>query len=260
MRVGVSVASGEAALAKKCGFDYVELAGKRVQAMDQRDFDDLRRELDGARISCRGFNAYCPRELVIAGEGANPAFAAAYARKLLPRAQALGVRVVGIGSPFSRILPENFDSDLAFRQTVDFFRATGEVFARAGIRVCVESLGRCYCNWINRIGEAIWIARAVAMDNVGVVADFYNMEREGEADRRFSREELPRIFHAHISDDDGSERLRSFLKPEKAGAHVSRVRGLIEAGYDGDITLEIDLPLDPARAIGSLATLRQAGQ
>ncbi len=260
MRVGVSIAPGEAALAKNCGFDYVELAGKHVQRMGQRVFDALRWELDRARIPCLGFNAYCPGDLVIAGEGADPVRAAAYARKLLPRAQALGVHTVGIGSPFSRILPEHYAPEQAFQQTVDFFRATGEVFGLAGIRVCVEALGQCYCNWINRVDEALQIARAAALSNVGVVVDFYNMEHEGEADRCFLQEELPWIFHAHISDDDGTPQQRSFLKPEKAGMHIERVQKLAESGYDGDITLEIDLPLDSPRAIGSLAILRQAAK
>lgn len=260
MSAGISIVPGEAALAHACGFDYVELAGKCVQAMSAREFDALRRELDDAGIGCRGLNAYCPAELVISGPGANADAASSYARRLLPRARALGVKVVGIGSPFSRILPDGYDRVMARHQAIHFFRATGEVFAMAGIQVCVEALGRCYCNWINRVDEAIEIAQAVASAGVGVVVDFYNMEHEGEANRSFSEGEMGRILHAHLSDDDGSPQRRSFLRPAQADGHIARIRGLCAAGYAGDFTLEIDVPLDPARAMASLAIMRQAAE
>ena len=96
------------------------------------------------------------------------------------------------------------------------------------------------------------------MDNVGVVADFYNMEHMGEADAPLPAAQISRVFHAHISDDDGSPQRRYFLRPEKALRHIRRVQGLIKAGYAGNLTLEIDLPVDRARAEESLNILRQA--
>lgn len=130
----------------------------------------------------------------------------------------------------------------------------------AGIRVCVEALGTCYCNFINRTEEAFRLAEETGMENVGVVLDFYNMEHMNEADRSLTDLDPGKIFHAHISDDDGSPRRRSFLQPGKAEIHIRRIRGLIQTGYTGGITLETDLPLDKERAGRSLDILRQAAQ
>lgn len=255
MKIGCTIAPQEIDLAAECGFDYVEFAGKVIALMEEEEFLQVRRALERAQIACRGFNAYCPRDLVIAGLGADSNLARHYAMKLLLRAQALGVHKVGIGSPLSRMLPPGYPADRAHRELVAFFRATGEVFNRAAIEVCVEALGPCYCNCINRLSEAVDIARAVRQANVGVVVDFYNMEHAGEADREFSHEEIAWIRHVHISDDDGSPQTRSFLKSDKARLHRARIQRLVETGYAGDITLEIDVPLSRDRARCSLSIL-----
>ena len=260
MRIGCSITPSEVELAAECGFDYVELAGKVIAAMDEQEFTRLLKKLEKAQIPCFGFNAYCPREVIIAGPGTDPYLAYRYAQKLFPRAQALGIRRIGVGSPFSRMLPADYPQSRARGELVSFFRATGKVFAPAGVEVCVEALGHCYCNCINRVEEAIDIARTVDRLNVGVVVDFYNMEQEGEGDRVFYPKEAKWIRHAHISDDDGSPQLRSFLRSDKAFQHLERVQRLLSAGYAGDITLEIDVPLEKRRAEHSLAILRYAAQ
>ena len=258
--LGCVITPGEAAAAAACGFDYVELSGKAIVAMNEREFSGLLSELDRAGIRCAGVNAYCPAEIVIAGEGFDEKTAAAYARRLVPRLKRVGAGIAGIGSPFSRILPEGFSRELAWRQAVAFYRVTGEEMLDAGIRVCVEALGTCYCNFINRTEEAFQLAEETGMENVGVVLDFYNMEHMNEADNPLTGLNAAKIFHAHISDDDGSPRRRSFLRPVKAEDHIRRIRNLIRTGYVGGITLEIDLPLDRERAGGSLDILRQAAE
>ena len=256
--LGCVIMPGEAETAGTCGFDYAELSGKAVAAMNDREFSSLLSELDRAGIPCAGVNAYCPAEIVIAGNGFDEKAAAAYARRLVPRLRRLGAGIVGIGSPFSRILPEGFDRALAWRQAAAFFRVTGEEMQDAGIRVCVEALGTCYCNFINRTEEAFRLAEETGMENVGVVLDFYNMEHMNEADRPLTDLNTGKIFHAHISDDDGSPRRRSCLRPGKAEDHIRRIRRLIRTGYSGGITLETDLPLDREQAESSLDILRQA--
>lgn len=258
--LGCTVVPGEAAKAKACGFDYVELSGKAVAAMEDSAFRSLLAELDRAGIRCRGVNAYCPAEIVIAGNGFDECRTADYARRLIPRLKQLGAGLVGIGSPMSRVLPEDYDRALAWKQAVRFYRITAGEMAEAGLRICVEALATCYCNFLNRSEEAFRLAEETGMDNVGVVLDFYNMEHMGEADGLPAGMDVRKMFHAHISDDDGSPRRRDFLRPEKAEAHLRRVRGLIRAGYTGGITLETDLPFDREKAEKSIHILRKAVQ
>jgi sugar phosphate isomerase/epimerase len=166
----------------------------------------------------------------------------------------LGVRVIGVGSPLSRRLPPGYPTGRARAEATAFLRILRDRTAGAGVTVCVEALADCYCNFVNTLPEA---AELAALAGCRVVLDYYNMERMGEADTDV-RPYLPLIAHAHISDDDGSPRLRAPLKAEKAEVHRARIRRLREAGYDRTMTLETDIPFSAARAAESLGLIRGA--
>jgi len=241
------------------GLDYAEFSGRNVCAMEPGTFKELTHIVRDAGLPCRGFNAYCPPAVRIAGPGYSAVAAREYAKRCLERSAELGVRVIGIGSPFSRNLPEGFDWKAAMRQAEEFFAVTAEVFSEQGIVICIEALGPCYCNFINRLEEAQPIVRAANMKNLKLVIDFYNMEHSGEADiplEPFFQD----IAHAHISDDAGSPQKRWFLKPGKRDLHMSRLSRLFTLGYRGGVTLEIDLPANIKDAAQSVGILRDAFQ
>lgn len=259
MKFGCVAAIADYPVLEKAGLDYVELSGRNVCAMEESAFIKLRRLIKTGALPCLGFNAYCPPDVRIAGPGFSAFVAREYAKRCLERAADLNVQVVGVGSPMSRNLPEGYDRNLAMRQAEEFFAVTAEVFAEQNIYVCVEALGPCYCNFINRLAEAQDIVRDVDMENLKLVLDFYNMEHCGEADIPLFPF-IKDIVHAHISDDAGSPQRRWFLKPEKRDLHAARVRRLRDAGYPGAITLEIDLPADLFEVKQSLGILKDAVQ
>jgi sugar phosphate isomerase/epimerase len=259
VKAGCVLTPADYPMMRDAGLDYAEISGRNVYAMDPGTFEDLKRMIRETGLPCRGFNAYCPPEVRIAGPGFSAFTAREYARRSLERAAELDVRVVGIGSPMSRNLPEGFDRGLAMRQAEEFFAVTAEVFSAKGILVCVEALGPCYCNFINRLAEAQTLVRNAGMENLKLVADFYNMEQSGEADvplEPYARD----IAHVHISDDAGSPRERWFLKPEKRELHISRLNRLLALGYRGGVTLEIDVPANIQDAAHSVSVLRDAFQ
>jgi sugar phosphate isomerase/epimerase len=257
MKFGCVTTIADYPLMQKAGFDYVELSGRNVCAMNQAAFYELQRMIQTEGLPCLGFNAYCPPDVRIAGPGFSQKAAREYAKRCLSRAVELNIHVVGVGSPMSRNLPEGYDRNLAMHQAEEFFAVTAEVFAAQNIYVCVEALGPCYCNFINSLAEAQGIVRAVNRKNLKLVLDFYNMEHSGEA-------ELPLfpfindIVHAHISDDAGSPQKRWFLRPEKRDLHTARLKRLRDAGYLGAVTLEIDLPVDLDQARQSLKILKDS--
>lgn len=255
MRLGIVVTPRDYPAACASGYDYVEMAGRSVAAMTDAQFDELKAVVLAGRLPCLGLNAYCPPEVAIIGSRFSAEAARAYAARLAGRAAQLGVRVVGVGSPMSRVLEPGYDEALAWRQAAAFFQETGRAFAPFGITVCIEALGPCYCNFINRLEEAKRLQDAVGEANVRLLADFYNMEHSGEADLPLA-DSMPRIAHAHISDDAGSPSVRSYLKPEKQAIHARRVGRLRQAGYSGNLTLEIDVPFDAQAAAESLAILQ----
>ena len=254
MRIGCGAQIEEAALVKDYGFDYVELRGRDLAAMELREVEELRGRLEVQGLPCLAINAYCPPEITIAGPCYDRARARRYAEKLSVRAGLIGTKKIGIGSPCSRTLPEGYDRALAWRQCREFLADTAEIFAKEKIETGIEPLGYCFCNFINRLEEGYELAEALEGYPVGITLDFYNMEQSGEADVGLARF-AGRVVHAHISDDWGSPNRRSPLDAEKFPLHAARVERLMEAGYDDLLTLELDVPVDGA-ALESLRMMR----
>ncbi len=259
MEFGCVITPRDFAVVESVGFDYAEVSGRAVYAMPQAAYTELKKRFLSGRMPCRGFNAYCPPDVVIAGPGFSEAAAKAYAEALLERAAGLGVRVIGVGSPNSRTLPAGFDGGRAREQTLRFFDATARVFESAGITVCVEALADCYTNHINMLEEACQVARDVARPNLKVVLDFYNMEHMGEADIPLNPY-IDEIAHAHISDDAGDPLKRWFLNSDKRDLHIGRLRRLFAAAYRGGVTAEIDLPVKADAAAETLRIFQEAAE
>lgn len=243
--------------AKRVGFDYVEMMGKHLASLPPKEFSEIVRELECQGLRCLGINGYCPKEIVIAGPGFDTKAVRAYARGLAGRAAVIGTRYVGIGSPNSRILPKGFPQQEAVRQLKKFLSITAEEFGQFGITVCLEALAPCYCNFINRMDEAIQVVREMDMESIRVVLDYYNMEYTSEADGD-PETWLEYIAHVHISDDDGSPCLRSFLGAERSAVHKKRLKRLYDAGYGGNITIEVDIALEEGRAKDSIIMIRDS--
>lgn len=252
MLFGYSAMPDDCNRAKMAGYDYVELPGKVVAAMDDTEFAAFAKSLS---IPALRMNAYCPPEVVIAGPGYDRAAVREYAQKLLPRIALLGTEMVGIGSPMSRKLPPGFDPALARAQIEGFLLETVHVFEGRGVKVCFEALASFYCNTVNYLAEAVDIVEGLNHPDIKIVLDFYNMEHMQEAD--ISLEGVP-FVHVHVSDDDGVYTLRSPLKAEKAAIHQQRLARLLDVGYDGGITLEVDIPFDSDRAEETLHIMRHA--
>lgn len=242
-------------LAKELGFYYVELLGRQVASMNDMEFGEVAELLRKTGIVCEGFNGYCPPQITIAGPGYDPKAVAAYAAKLAVRGRELGIKVVGIGSPLSRMLPVGYDRKRAKKQLKDFLKITAYAMGQYGITVCLEALAPCYCNFINNTDEAVEITRGIGWETVKVVLDYYNMEYTGEADLDM-RDWIQDIGHVHISDDAGSPSQRYFLRTEKFCIHEQRLRNLVQNGYKGAVTLEVDLPISLEDAGRSLKLLK----
>ena len=140
MQNGIVIAARDYDEVCKSDYDYIELAGRSVAAMSDFAFEELKRRIMKGRLPCLGLNAYCPPEVAIIGPKFSRDKAQQYAIQLAQRAHDLGVKIVGIGSPFSRILPSNFSLGEAYDQAASFMRVTSRAFAPYGITVCIEAL------------------------------------------------------------------------------------------------------------------------
>ena len=258
MLFGCSSSPEEISHVSDAGFDYVEFPGKKIVAMEEVDFSSLRDKLQELHLPALFFNCYCATDIIIAGPGFNPVEIRRYAEKIAERGSSLGIKGVGIGSPNSRILPLDFPKDIAIVQLKEFLNITAEILDKKDITVALEPLGKCFCNFINSIEEALSILISDVLPQVTILPDFYNMEHAAEADMDL-RSVLSKASHFHISDDqDHIPTMRSYLKEEKIPIHTRRIQNLRKLGYNQTITLEIDIPVDTARARKSLAVIKAA--
>ncbi|TAH71131.1 MAG: sugar phosphate isomerase/epimerase [Anaerolineaceae bacterium] len=257
MLVGCSAKIDEYNLVSKSGFDYIELAGKVIAILNDDDFEKLKNTIKNGSLPCLALNAYCDSDIVIAGPKFDIKKAQKYASKLAARADLLGVKVVNIGSPKSRILPLDFDRDLAGEQIEQFYSVTADEFAKYGIIVTVEALGYCYCNFINQIDEALAIVKKINKSNLMFVLDYYNMQQSNEENADITPT-LPYLAHVHTSDDAGSPQLRSFFRKNRYSVHETHLRKLKELGYNNTISIEVDVPFNVDDAKSSLELIKRA--
>lgn len=241
---------------QSAGFDYIELAGKMVASLSDNAYSALQKLLLTNPLPCPALNAYCTAEVVIAGPGFDTNTVIDYARFLARRSSGIGVEVVNIGSPFSRILPDGFDYQLALDQAHVFYRETAREFQKYGIAVTVEALSYSFCNFINTLDEALGIVKGLSeCDNLGLVLDFYNMRGSGEPDADLT-EVSPHIYHVHDSDDAGDPYLRSFYRPENYSVHFRDLQKLKRSGYDNRLSIETDVSFDIEAARYSIDVIR----
>jgi len=240
------------------GFDYAEFPCRVICEMSDNDFENFLSRLNKATLPILGMNIYCPPEIVIAGPGFDIDASAKYAYKAAKRGKALGVKVVGIGSPFSRNLPDEFDRKLARTQLLEFLKVTSSEFRKVDIKITLEALAPCFCNFINTLDEAYDIVSRLDDVNIDLVADFYNMEHSGEADIDLGKY-IDKISHMHISEDDGVPTKRSYLEPKNYKIHADRINRLKQSQYNNTLTIEIDVPFDSERAQDNLKFLRSLG-
>ncbi|SFI12907.1 Sugar phosphate isomerase/epimerase [Lachnospiraceae bacterium NLAE-zl-G231] len=257
MQIGCALLNPEDMIkAQNAGYNYVEFMGKYLTALSEKEYSSIQRQAERLCLPVLGINGYCPPDVKMIGPGFNPEKVRKYAACCAVRAGGLGVRFVGIGSPKSRMLPSGYSTLTAEKELKEFLRITTEEFDKYGIRVCLEPLAICYCNFINTLSEAVSVVKELQLSNLGIVIDFYNMEYVGEADMDL-RTYVDCIYHAHISEDEGEPEKRSYLKPEKAGVYQNRICGLLAAGYRGMLTLEIDCVVEEERAKESLELMRR---
>lgn len=238
MLKGICVFSKNIKKAVEAGFDYVVLPGVEIAKMTDDEFNLLLKTINENNITVSGYNAYCNGETPIVGDGFSPEKTRDYAKLMCLRGQALGIKNIGIGGPFARKLPEDYDMDKAFEQGAEFIKITAQEAEKYGFNVLAEGLSRYCCDFVHFLHEAYRLMKKADMPNVKMVADFYHMKLNGELPTR-AYTFLPNCLDVHISGCD-NEMKRPFVgySDKKELETISKV--LKTEGYDISVTLEPD--------------------
>lgn len=241
----------------RAGYDYIELPAWQVAEVE--DITPLREKIKQVGLPCLRLNSYCKGTPAIVGPTFDPEAVERYAKRLMERAEALGVECVGVGAPAARRLPEGYDRALADRQCEEFTRITAREAQRRGIWLLLEAVQKGFCNYLNETPQALEMVERLALPNVALVVDLYHMETMGE-----SWDTLPRYLgmthHVHVS-TVGEGLARGLYGAEDEETCRAAFAALTKAGYDGTVSIEPDaVAITPQAVTLALELMKKAAR
>ncbi|HTG56365.1 MAG TPA: sugar phosphate isomerase/epimerase family protein [Niabella sp.] len=184
----------------------------------------------GARVLAA--NVFIPGSIKTTGPDVDEQKIIAYATTVFKRAQSQGIPIIVFGSGASRMIPEGFSKDTAFKQFVSIGKKLAPLAARYNIVLALESQNKEECNFLNTVKECIDVAKAVNHPNYKICVDIYHMMRENEP-ASVIVEGGSLVYHCDI----GEKATRS--APGVAGDNFTPYfRAFQRIGYQGRIALE----------------------
>ncbi|MBC7327712.1 sugar phosphate isomerase/epimerase [bacterium] len=228
LKFGVCSSWENSAILKNAGADFIELPLARIAQMEEKDFDELSRNLT---LPAEVFNILLPSNLKIVGEAVDWQTLEHYLKLALPRAKRIGGEVIVFGSGGARRTPDNWDKRKAKSQLLAFLNLAIDIAEKEGLKIAIEPLNRFETNTINRLEDALELVEELGKNNLGVLADFYHILKENE---HFDvlKKAKDKLLHIHISDEDRNPPLERNTKIEEFFCILKKI------SYKGRISIE----------------------
>ncbi|NMB25189.1 MAG: sugar phosphate isomerase/epimerase, partial [Firmicutes bacterium] len=237
------------ALLENASYDYLELT--MVSLADDEQYRRIQEVVCKSELAVEAFNVLLPGEIKVVGPEVDWDQIYAYIDKVLPRAAALGGEVVVFGSGRSRRVPNGFPKQEARQQVIEFARFLGAQASQYGFVIGIEPLRPAECNLLNYVSETYELVEEIALDGMGITADFYHMV-EGDESLGNVVAASCKLAHIHLADSgrmwpgSGTYDYMDFFRNVKA------------AGYDKRMSLECGWDDFPKNIVDTLAFLRDA--
>ena len=249
--IGCCTALEQLPLVCEGGYDFFTLSGSWLTSLSEEAFARLLEQKSGWTIPCRGINSAVTPEVKICGPQFDPGRAAAYAELLCRRAAALGVEMIGVGSPNSRGTYGGEDFRREWQDTGAFLRILCPAARPAGIQIGWEPLNALETpfgiHWDESWRE-IQALREQGADNLLMLLDLYHLVLQPYAWENVV-ETAPWICHVHVACPDG-DKGRRYPAAEDLPVLRRWLEQLSAAGWHSDISTEV-FTGDP-RAAGAL--------
>ena len=235
MKIGCCIDAKYYDYACQVGYEFVDLSGKAIAALNDNEFLDLKKKILTGPIPCLGINSYCPSEVIIAGPGFDEEKIYEYGRNTIKRVNSLGAKSIGIGCPASRTLPKDYDLEKAKSQLMKFLEITCEIANDFNMDVLMESLSTLETNFINTTSEALEIVEMLGLNNLKMVYDIYHVAMMKEDTLDFNKA-FNYISHLHISDGYNGKRL--YLNENNMDIYNPYLENIYRSNYKGNIAIE----------------------
>ncbi len=231
--LGVCANLDKASVIKKYNYAFLQpTVGDALQPLQADSIFNKGEKIkkSGARVLAA--NVFIPGSIKTTGPEVDEQKIIAYATTVFERAHSQGIPIVVFGSGASRMIPEGFSKDSAFKQFVSIGKKLAPLAARYNIVLTLESQNKEECNFLNTVKECIDVARAVNHPNYKICVDIYHMMRENEPASVIT-EGGSLIYHCDI----GEKATRS--APGIAGDDFTPYfKAFQQIGYKGLIALE----------------------
>jgi sugar phosphate isomerase/epimerase len=161
------------------------------------------------------------------------------------------------------------DPERARELVVDGLREVATAAREAGVRLGLEpatTRQHDSVSFVNSVAGAVALLDEAGLDDVGLMADTYNLWHESPETLAAVAE---RVTGLHVADDPGGDREDRVLPGEGGTRAIDHIRALTEAGWNGYLDVEIfstpelfwALPADEAarRAYEAMSRLEPDG-
>ena len=234
------------------GFDYVELPLAQMVALNDKEFSSLKKKVDTSGLQCETCNNFFPASIRLTGNAVDYGEIEGYLDKALGRAAQLSVKVIVLGSPKSKNVPEGYPMDQAWSQLVKLLRHIDPLVRAKGITVVIEPLCKLESNIINTAAEGLQLAKAVDREHIKLLVDYYHLVMEKE-DPEIISEAGSYIKHTHFANPAGR-----VYPIEAEDGYIRFINLLKRIGYEGRISIEAytkDFRHDAKRSVEILRQL-----
>ena len=216
------------------GYDYIEMHFSKLALMSEEEFVQTRDALAAAGMRAEAFNGFFKSDIILYGERANLDAIAAYCETGFSRAAQLGGEVAVLGSGGARAIPEGMTREEAEEQFCRVLTVCGDVALRHGMRIAIEPLRACECNYINLVSEGAAVCRRVNHPAVKLLVDFFHFWC-GDEPLSHIAEAADVLIHAHLARPNLD---RAMPLEEDRETVASWAQALREIGYTGRLSLE----------------------
>lgn len=175
------------------------------------------------------------RGLMVVGPDVDLPRLRTYVMRVFNTMQQADISVIGFGSGSARWVPDGFPIDRAMRQVYDFLNLCADLGEARGVRVALEPYNRQDANLLNTVPEALEVVKEVNRPSIQLMADFFHMVLNGETFDELDAA-AHHLIHAHMAEPGRGHRQST------SADHLSFLRTLRRAGYDGNVTQTGPLP------------------
>jgi D-psicose/D-tagatose/L-ribulose 3-epimerase len=219
--------------AKVAGFEFVELALQDVLGLPDAEFNIFASVLQSnPPRALSGYNPI-PRELKIVGPEVDTAALDAHLRRLIDRAAALKLDFLIFNSGAAWRVPEEFPSEQAFNQLVEFSRRFADEAGKKGITVLVEPMRSADSNQITTIAEAIKLVETVNNPHFQMMVDYSFLTIQKD-DPRALLAAGKRLRHVHLANPSAN---RSYPMDDSDSDYAAFFDVLKQIGYRGGLSV-----------------------